>query len=145
MAVFILLWSLCVKAADTTVTLQVPEGTNNHGDPHLLCTPTQWTDVLVFLLANYVTHIITITSRAGETTYSFVVRSIAAFLCPFFGVGEGVEAILAHAIFVKDPLQRAARAKALCMLVRGENWKPHIEDTIDGIVFSSMNMIYKPN
>jgi hypothetical protein len=38
------------------ITISVPEGTSDHGNPNLLCTPTKWLDVLVFFFANYLAH-----------------------------------------------------------------------------------------
>ncbi|MCJ1331662.1 hypothetical protein MMC10_008353 [Thelotrema lepadinum] len=75
----VLLFPLLARATDVSLTLQVPAGTSTHGDANLICTPTQWTDVLLFLLANYVAHVLTIVSRPdfdlrilkGHTTFEY--------------------------------------------------------------------------
>lgn len=126
------------KAADFPLTLQVPVGTSTHGDPHLICTPTQWTDVILFLLANYVAHVFTIVSRPGEHSNHLIYRTIIAFLFPYSGMIYSLETISRHALFVKDPVQRAGRARALCAVVRDSSWIPNVGDVIQGIQFSGM-------
>ena len=34
------------------ITITVPQGTTNHGNQKLLCTPSKWTDIATFFLAN---------------------------------------------------------------------------------------------
>ena len=134
----VLLFTSHGRAADVSLTLQVPEGTSTHGDANLLCTPTRWTDVLIFLLANYVAHVLAIVSRPGEHSRHLLYRNIIAFLFPFSGMIYSLETISRHALLVKEPLQRAGRARALCVVIRDTSWKPYVGDTIRGVQFSGM-------
>jgi len=51
------------------ITVTVPVGTNNHRDPHLLCTLSTWTDIASFFLANYMAHAATIRSVPGNQQF----------------------------------------------------------------------------
>ena len=133
---------LLVAATETNLTLQVPAGTSAHGDAHLICTPTQWTDVAIFLLANYVAHVFTIVSRPGEHTLHLLYRTIIAFLFPYSGIVYSLETISRHAVFVKDPVERAGRARALCVVARSPSWRPCIDDNIRGIRFSGRMIFF---
>ncbi|KAF8883538.1 hypothetical protein BD779DRAFT_1539409 [Infundibulicybe gibba] len=119
---------LPVNAGDTAF----PDGSTNHGNPSLLCTPTTWSDVLVFYLGNYIAHVATIKEYPGESGIDFMVNAIVAILFPTVGMARGIDAIIRHPqVRVKGgELQRAARAGALCMVVRSPDWKPGIGDHI---------------
>jgi hypothetical protein len=112
------------------ITITVPEGTNNHGDEHLLCTPSTWTNIAAFFLANYVAHAATVKSIPGESTISTLTHAFLALLFPFSGVMRGLRAIFQHATTYEDPLEAALNAEALCMVVRKPKWKPQIGDDI---------------
>ncbi len=64
------------------ITITVPIGTTNHSDPRLLCTPTKWTDIVVFFLGNYVAHAATVKSLPGEPMLSVLFAGSAALLFP---------------------------------------------------------------
>ena len=118
------------------ITVQAPVGSEVRGDHDLLCTPTQWNDVLLFLLGNYFAHAVTVVSKPGEPYRDLLFRTFVALLFPHSGMRDGLKAITRHAIFQTDPLKRAARAGALCMLVRSPQWKPKKGDAIHGIKFT---------
>ena len=133
----ICLFGVVTKATEyVSLTLQVPVGTSNQGDPHLLCTPAQWTDILLFLLGNFVAHAFTVVSKPGEPFRDLAFRTFVALLFPHFGMKDGLRAIFRHACTVSDQLQRACRAKALCMVVRSQKWRPQVNDIIQGIKFT---------
>ena len=54
-----------------------------------------------------------------------------ALLLPTAGAARGFDAIARHARFRKKPLQRAARAGALCMVVRTESWEIRDNEVVD--------------
>lgn len=56
---------------------------------------------------------------------------LKSLLFPAAGSKRGLVAILQHAKLVKSPLERAARAGALCMAVRVAGWKPVDGDRIE--------------
>lgn len=104
--------------AATNFTLPVPAGSTNHGDPHLLCTPPSWTDYAVFFLTNYVAHVATVISSPGQGLPETLLTALMAFFFPCSGVVRAVRFIWWHASTERDALRRAARAGALCMVVR---------------------------
>ncbi|KAJ7069103.1 hypothetical protein C8F01DRAFT_976171 [Mycena amicta] len=107
-----------------TLTLTVPDGTSNHGDPSLLCTPTHWTSILAFFLGNYIAHAATTLSYPGEEFGEYAQAIVIALLFPTAGVIRGLDAIVRCAIFATSDLMCAARAGALCMLIRIETPRP---------------------
>jgi hypothetical protein len=107
-------------------TIPVPNGTTNHGNPNLICTPVAWSDTFIFFAANYFAHAFTVKQLPGEELgqYTFVV--LAAVLYPYCGLPRGIESIIRRAVFFRSSeMQTAARAGALCVVVRSHNWTPH--------------------
>ncbi|CAI6062291.1 unnamed protein product [Clonostachys chloroleuca] len=111
------------------ITILVPDGTSNHGDPRLLCTPTRSINVASFYLANYVAHAATIRALPGQTPISTLVDMLFALAFPVSGVIRGLQGIYQAAIFAKEP-HRALRAGAVCEVVRTKDWKPESGDRI---------------
>ncbi|KAH8648352.1 hypothetical protein BGZ60DRAFT_437678 [Tricladium varicosporioides] len=106
-------------------TTSLPNGTFNYGDPNLVCTPTKWTDILLFFAANYVAHAATVKSLPGEKARDIILASLLALFYPYSGVMRGIEATVRHSILGRgNDLQKTARAGALCVVVRSREWKP---------------------
>ncbi|KAK4182618.1 hypothetical protein QBC35DRAFT_395605 [Podospora australis] len=102
---------------ETNITLIVPEVSTNHGDPELLCTPAKWTDYLVFFFSNYVAHAVTTVAVPGQGLEATVFSFLYAIVCPASAIYRALNAITRHAATArKNPLTRAARAGALCMV-----------------------------
>lgn len=112
------------------ITVTVPEGTQSYGNPNLLCTPTRWTDVAIFFLANYVAHAATIKSLPGEPTLATLIVHVAALMFPLAGILRGVRAIRQCAILADTPLKTAAKAEALCVVIRTPEWLPQRGDVV---------------
>ncbi|PVH97184.1 hypothetical protein DM02DRAFT_89579 [Periconia macrospinosa] len=111
------------------ITLPLPQGTTNHATPGLLCTPAKWSDIITFYLVNYVAHAATVLTRPGERSADYLVSAIGSLLYPALGMFRGIEAILGGAIFARnDDLRKAARSGALCMVVRGKDWRPAYDE-----------------
>ena len=83
-----------------------------------------------FLLANYVAHAATLKSLPGESTSSVLRNVVCSLLFPVSGVKRGVNAIYQCATFAKTPLEAAAKAGVLCMVVRTPQWKPEHGDVV---------------
>ncbi|MCJ1401530.1 hypothetical protein MMC11_004745 [Xylographa trunciseda] len=115
------------------ITITAPQGTNDHGDPHLLCTPSQWSDVATFFLANYVAHAATVQFVPGESTLSTALAVVWALFFPTSGTMRGLKAIWQRAVFSGSALDKASRAGALCMVVRSHEWKPRSGDIVEGL------------
>lgn len=119
------------------ITIVVPDGSSDHGDPNLLCTPSNWTDVIIFYLGNYIAHAATVISLPGESTISTVKVGLSALLFPTSGLIRGMSAISTFATLAKTDLQKAARSRALCMVVRSLDWKPHAGDIASDAIITS--------
>lgn len=119
-----------MSASLQNITITAPNGTSNHGDPHLLCTPSAWTDVALFFLANFASHAVTVKSIPGEPMIATWLALLGALILPLSGVLRGLNAIYSCAVFGTTPLETAAKAGALCMVVRNDNWKPKSGDKI---------------
>lgn len=98
--------------------ITLPTGTSNHGDPDLLCLPTKWTDVIIFFLGNYLAHAATLRSVPGRSMYQSFFAMLKALFFPVSGVILGVRGITSFASLAKTDLQVAARAGALCKVIR---------------------------
>ena len=124
------------EAALTNITLLLPEGTSDHGDRGLLCLPTKWTDLFTFFLGNFAAHVATIKFLPGERNIDMVPALVLSLLFPAFGVFRGIMNILTAPKSAKKqgPHQMAVRARALCMVVRGPNWKPMSGDKVQDVI-----------
>lgn len=126
---FFIITSVCTlvaaETALTNITITVAEGTTNHRDPRLLCRPTRWTDIMVFYLGNYIVHAATTTSLPGESPCDRLVAICCALLFPSSSVVRAMNAILSHPVSGKHDLETAARAGALCTVIRNANAGTH--------------------
>lgn len=105
-----------IGASNGNVTL--PVGVSNHGDPNLLCSPAKWTDIVIFFLGNYFAHAATIRSSPGNSIFVSINTAISALFFPASGIRRGLAGVFSLAKFGRTDLQIAARAGALCRVVR---------------------------
>jgi len=117
----------------TNITITVPLGSAQYGDQ--LCLPASLTDVLTFYLSNYVVHLGSVQFYPGELTVDTSLALVVALLFPTAGVVRGVDRIARFAILGKDALSQAARAGALCMVVRSDDWTPRTTETYENVVY----------
>ena len=100
-------------------TISVPKGTTNHGNPQLLCLPSGWTDIVTFLVTNYYAHAATVFLEPGIASRRTATIVFTALVLPFSGISRAVYAIWRHAVTERtNPLKRAARSRALCMVMK---------------------------
>ena len=144
----ITLFTLCfLGLADSrptqNVTLQVPYGTTDHGDPDSLCIPPTWIDIASFFLFNYIAHGATVVSYPGERAYSSFIDVVIAILFPTTGVKKALDLIFRHPrLTSKNDLELAARSGALCMLIRTRSWKPQKGDDIRDAMIDDPHKIF---
>lgn len=106
-------------------TLPVPNGTTNHGNPNLICTPVSWSDMFIFFATNYFAHAFTVKQLPGEEFMDYIWAVLSAVFYPYYGLPRGIESILRRPIFSSgNELQMACRAGALCVVVRSNAWTP---------------------
>jgi hypothetical protein len=104
--------------SNATASIILPPGTTNHGDPNLLCLPATWSDVLSFFAGNYIAHAATVLSIPGQPAFVACLRIISALLFPVSGIRRGILAIFSGAKLAATDLRMAARARALCRVVK---------------------------
>lgn len=100
----------------TDFTVALPNGTTNHGNPDLICVPATWHDILIFFATNYVVHTATALSMPGETLGETAFVLFACLVLPASALSRSYRAIVLHAVLKSDPLERATRSHALCMV-----------------------------
>ena len=105
---------------------------NDGKQPEYICVSTNWYDVAWFIFANYLLHALSVRSLPGENGFSSTVFKLCCFLVPFTGLRRGLNLISAASNFAPNDLQAAARAKALCMVIRNPDWRPRDGDEIEG-------------
>lgn len=102
------------------------------GDPKVHCEPTNWYDICWFIFANYILHALSVRSLPGENSYSALVIKIGCLLIPFTGLRRGLCLITRANAAADNDLQAAARASALCMVIRKPDWRPCVGDVVEG-------------
>jgi hypothetical protein len=118
-------------------------GTIDHGD-NLICTPTNWYNIVIFFVGNYFAHAATIKSYPGERTWSLTIATVSALLIPTTGLIRGINSIARNAKFKRKRFwtaawhdadyQTAAAAGSLCMVVRKKSWKPYPGDKLSDVI-----------
>ena len=106
------------------ITVTVPDGFSHHGNDDLFCLPATWYQIVIFLLVNYGSHTVTIRSRPGQIFYHTARDIMVALLCPFSGVLRAIDSFRRCSWPSEENLMKAARAGALCIVVRNAEWRP---------------------
>lgn len=104
----------------------------NSGDPKVHCERTNWYDICLFIFTNYILHALSVRSLPGENSYSSFVIRIACLLIPSTGLRRGLCLITRANAAADNDLQAAARARALCMVIRKSDWRPCVGDVVKG-------------
>jgi len=87
-------------------------------------------DILKYIGTNYIAHAFTINTAAGYGSLYATTFGLTSLFFPYIGLSTACRSLEQMAILEKDPLKRAARAGALCMVVRTKYWKPRSEDKV---------------
>ncbi|UKZ88256.1 uncharacterized protein TrAFT101_004016 [Trichoderma asperellum] len=125
----------------TNGTEFLPPGAFTHGDPDLICVPTQWYDIAIFIVGNYIAHAATVVTVPGQSTTWTVLHIVYATLFPVTGFIMGLRTILRLALLGKTDLHKAARAGALIKVVRKGDYKSSSGEAI----ILSKNKLWKPS
>ena len=114
------------------ITVTVPDGFSNHGNDDLFCLPATWYQIAIFFIINYGSHAVTIRSRPGQTYYHAARDIMYALLSPFSGVRRAIDSFGRSSWPSENNFIKAARAGALCIVVRNHEWQAtrnsHIAD-----------------
>jgi hypothetical protein len=102
----------------------------NTGDPTLQCSRATAWSMFIFFASNYLAHCATVKTYPGESLVGIAVASALALFVPSSGIIRAIDSMLRHSRFrwKRNPLEQAARAGALRMVVRNSNWKPQEGD-----------------
>lgn len=86
---------------------------------------------MLFFFANYLAHCASVKKYPGEKLVELILAMVLALLFPSSGISRALDSIFRLSRFAgKDKLQCAARAGALCMVVRTKEWKPEVGNVI---------------
>lgn len=99
-------------------------------DSEVICTRSNWFDVLWFFFTNYLMHALSVRSLPGENFCTSVAFKLCCLLVPYTGLRRGLCLISRANTLAGNDLQAAARANALCMVVRTPDWRPENGDEI---------------
>jgi hypothetical protein len=99
------------------------ETLNSAQKDEIYCKPTEWTDVVKFFLFNYGLHALTVISEPGDGPLQIAITVMGALLMPYAGMARALFTILRGPAHGKSPLEKAARARALCMIVPSKESK----------------------
>ena len=114
------------------ITVTVPDGFSNHGNDDLFCLPATWYEIAIFFVVNYGSHAVTVRSRPGQTYFHAARDIMYALLCPFSGVQRAIDSFGRSSWPSENNFIKAARAGALCIVVRNQEWRAtrdtHIAD-----------------
>ncbi|MCJ1269437.1 hypothetical protein MMC22_009329 [Lobaria immixta] len=105
---------------------------SNNNDPKVHCDRTRWYDICWFFFANYILHALSVRSLPGENFYLATVFKLCCLLVPYTGLRRGLCLISRAGNLAGNDLQAAARANALCMVIRKPDWRPRIGDEVSG-------------
>ena len=83
---------------------------------------TTW-DVLKFIATNYVAHAFTVNTVPGYGAFYSLLFSVYSLAFPYIGLVTACRSLELMPRCGEDPLKRAAKAGALCMVVRTKYWK----------------------
>ena len=83
---------------------------------------TTW-DVLKFIATNYLAHAFTVNTAPGYGGFYSLLFSLGSLAFPYIGLVRACRSLGLMTMLEPDPLQRAARAGALCMVARTKYWK----------------------
>lgn len=76
-------------------------------------------------------HALSVRSLPGENLFASTVFKLSCLIVPYTGLRRGLCLISRASNLTRDDLQAAARANALCMVVRTGEWRPEGEEVID--------------
>lgn len=131
------MWLLLLLVSGATArpaTILSSNGTavSNPSDARVYCEKTGWQDICWFFFSNYILHALSVRSLPGENFFSSTVFKFCCLLVPYTGVRRGLCLISRASNLATDDLQAAARANALCFVVRRPDWRPIDGDKVIG-------------
>ena len=145
------IWHVGASAKLVSLNITVPEGSQDRGNPRLICLPTTPLSIITFFAGNYFAHAATVLTRPSAPLTEQIAVVVLALLCPASGLARAIaitsrfsfrKSVLNRLILcrwipgvsyesredgpsqVQQDLRTAARAAALCTLIRTRNFRP---------------------
>ncbi|KAF8247327.1 hypothetical protein K440DRAFT_551415 [Wilcoxina mikolae CBS 423.85] len=87
-------------------------------------------EILKFIGTNYMAHAFTARVAPGYGDLYSALFGLASLFFPYIGLVTACRSLEQLAWLEPDPLKRAARAGALCMVIRTRYWKPRPHDKV---------------
>ena len=134
-------------------TIALPAGTSTHGDPHLLCPPTQWETIVIFFVVNFIAHAATVKLPPAPSNLIKIQIFFGALLMPSSGMVFAIQAFKQTILGLgKSKAQKAAIAGSLCMYARSKDWRPpgtlaHLQASMEALEFpkpSKLDAVFSP-
>jgi hypothetical protein len=82
------------------------------------CIQTQWHDIVIFFLTNYLTHAATVPSSPGSQLQEGFVWTLVAVLLPFAGIVRSFKMIRQYMLHGRDEVHQALACEALLVIAR---------------------------
>lgn len=101
----------------------------------VLCKPANWSDVILFLLLNYGTHLATLRTDPAKGWVTTTFWYLWVLATPFLGIAINTDYLFRLPNFAKTDLETVALSKALVVVVRKSDWAPDdkVEEDITGV------------
>ena len=128
----LLQWHIAAASTASRKPSRNGRGEEDSGDSNTYCEKTAWYDVCWFFFTNYLLHTLSVRSLPGENAYSSTVFKLCCLLVPYTGVRRGLSLISSASSLNPNNLRAAARAGALCMVIRKPDWRPEDGQTVAG-------------
>ncbi|KAI5778469.1 hypothetical protein EDC01DRAFT_622837 [Geopyxis carbonaria] len=91
----------------------------------LCIVPAPWTQIVLFMVSNYVARLATFKKSTGYEGWRDYRRAAWSLLVPFLGINEAADTIArGSSILGRNDVDRALLAQALVVLVRVQSWMP---------------------
>lgn len=135
----LLQWHIATASTSSRRPSRSGRGAEESDDSQLHCEETAWYDVCWFFFTNYLLHALSVRSLPGENAYSSTVFKLCCLLVPYTGVRRGLSLISRASSLNPNDLQAAARAGALCMVIRKSDWRPEDGQTVAGCKIESID------
>lgn len=122
--------------------ITLPPDWTDHGVEGLICQPATALDIIGFFVSNYIAHLFSLKWDPAETWKERAIGMAIALFYPASGLVCALESLhhkfrgcMVNGLRIKNELEEAHRAGALCMVVRSSEWVPGAEQVGQEIDF----------
>jgi len=99
--------------------------------------PAPWNQILSFFITNYVARIVTYKKTSGYKGLWDYANVFASLFVPFVGISSAAATIARGSLFLgHTDIDRALLARALCVIMREEGWRPESGEIVRGCLIA---------